>query len=208
MGIFEKSIPRYAYDPVQKLTVQPAQEYYVDDIFDPLFNRSVKEALAQKYGNPLLGTVMGYYEGVENALFGQNDKWGILGPGMGILSGFGRSMDKAGDVVLGSLTEGVKGITGQGIENPLENIFVEDQDYTGRRALAAMANSMSRFAGGTTVSEEDFGGAWGLPSLGIELATDPSILGGNLTKIAKAPSVVEQLGTADNLLGDVGRFLQ
>ena len=208
MGIFEKSIPRYAYDPVQKLTVQPVQEYYVDDIFDPLFNKRVKEALAQKYGNPLLGTVMGYYEGVENALFGQNDEWGILGPGMGILSGFGRSMDKAGDVILGSLTEGVKGITGQGVENPLENIFVEDQDYSGRRALAAMANSMSRFAGGTTVSEEDFGSAWGLPSLGIELATDPSILGSNLTKIAKAPSVAEQLGSADNFLGEVGKFLQ
>jgi hypothetical protein len=208
MGIFEKSIPRYTYDPIQKLRAQPVPEYYVDDIFDPLFNRSVKEALAQKYGNPLLGTVMGYYEGVENALIGQNDKWGILGPGMGILSGFGRSMDKAGDVILGSLTEGVKGITSQGVENPLENIFVEDQDYTGRRALAAMANSMSRFAGGTTVSEEDFGSAWGLPSLGIELATDPSILGSNLTKIAKAPSVAEQLGSADNFLGDVGKYLQ
>lgn len=208
MGIFEKSIPRYTYDPIQKLRVQPGPEYYVDDIFDPILNRNVRTALAQKYGNPLLGTVMGYYEGVENALFGQNDKWGILGPGMGILSGFGRSMDKAGDVILGSLTEGVKGITGQGFENPLENIFVEDQDYTGRRALAAMANSMSRFAGGTTVSEEDFGSAWGLPSLGIELATDPSILGSNLTKIAKAPSVAEQLGSADNFLGDVGKFLQ
>lgn len=208
MGIFEKSIPRYTYDPIQKLRAQPVLEYYVDDIFDPLFNRSVKEALAQKYGNPLLGTVMGYYEGVENALFGQNDKWGILGPGMGILSGFGRSMDKAGDVILGSLTEGVKGVTGQGVENPLENIFVEDQDYTGRRALAAMANSMSRFAGGTTVSEEDFGSEFGPVSLGIELATDPSILGSNLTKIAKAPNVAKQLGSADNFLGDVGKFLQ
>lgn len=208
MGIFEKSIPRYTYDPVQKLRAQPVPEYYVDDIFDPLFNRSVKEALTQKYGNPFLGTVMGYYEGVENALFGQNDEWGILGPGMGILSGFGRSMDKAGDVILGSLTEGVKGITGQGVENPFENIFVEDEDYSGRRALAAMANSMSRFAGGTTVSEEDFGGEFGPVSLGIELATDPSILGSNLTKIAKAPSVAEQLGSADNFLGDVGRFLQ
>lgn len=208
MGVFEKAIPRYTYDPVQKLTVQPVQDYYVDDIFDPIFNRNVRNALTQKYGNPLLGTVMGYYEGVENALFGQNDKWGILGPGMGILSGFGRSMDKAGDVILGTLTEGVKGITGQGVENPLENIFVEDQDYTGRRALAAMANSMRGLAGGTTVSEEDFGGAWGLPSLAIELTTDPSILGGNLTKIANKPNILPQLASAKNSMGKVGKFLQ
>ena len=108
MGVFEKAIPRYVYNPVQR-NVQPVQDYYVDDIFDPLFNKIVREALTQKYGNPLLGTAMGYYEGIENALFGQDDKWGILGPGMGILSGFGRSMDKAGDVILGSLTETVKG---------------------------------------------------------------------------------------------------
>jgi hypothetical protein len=208
MGVFEKAIPRYTYDPVQKLTVQPVQDYYVDDIFDPIFNRNVRNALTQKYGNPLLGTVMGYYEGIENALFGQNDKWGILGPGMGILSGFGRSMDKAGDVILGTLTEGVKGVTGQGFENPLENIFAEDQDYTGRRALAAVANSMRGLAGGTTVSEEDFGGAWGLPSLAIELTTDPSILGGNLTKIANNSNILPQLASAKNGMGKVGEFLQ
>lgn len=207
MGIFEKSIPRYVYNPIQRQP-EAVPEYYVDDIFDPILNRNVRTALTQKYGNPLLGTVMGYYEGVENALFGQDDKWGILGPGMGILSGFGRSMDKAGDVILGTLTEGVKGVTGQGFENPLENIFVEDQDYTGRRALAAMANSMRGLAGGTTVSEEDFGGAWGLPSLGIELATDPSILGGNLTKIANSPKLLPQLASAKNGMGKVGKFLQ
>lgn len=207
MGIFEKSIPRYVYNPVQR-QVEPVQDYYVDDIFDPLFNRNVRNALTQKYGNPLLGTAMGYYEGIENALFGQDDKWGILGPGMGILSGFGRSMDKAGDVILGSLTETVKGATGQGFENPLENIFVEDEDYTGKRALASIANSMRGLAGGTTITEEDLDSAWNLPSLGIELATDPSILGGNLTKLAKTPSVAKQLGSADNMLGDVGKFLQ
>lgn len=207
MGIFEKSIPRYVYNPVQR-QVEPVQDYYVDDIFDPLFNRNVRNALTQKYGNPLLGTAMGYYEGIENALFGQDDKWGILGPGMGILSGFGRSMDKAGDVILGSLTETVKGATGQGFENPLENIFVEDEDYTGKRALASIANSMRGLAGGTTITEEDLDSSWNLPSLGIELATDPSILGGNLTKLAKTPSVVKQLGSADNMLGDVGKFLQ
>ena len=207
MGIFEKSIPRYVYNPIQR---QPevVPEYYVDDIFDPILNKNVRAALTQKYGNPLLGTVMGYYEGVENALFGQNDKWGILGPGMGILSGFGRSMDKAGDVILGSLTEGVKGVTGQGFENPLENVFVEDQDYTGRRALAAIGNSMSRFVGGTELTEEDFGGEFGPVALGIELTTDPSILGGNLTKIAKKPSIAKQLGSANNFLGNVGSFLQ
>ena len=207
MGIFEKSIPRYVYNPVQR-QVEPVQDYYVDDIFDPLFNRNVRNALTQKYGNPLLGTAMGYYEGIENALFGQDDKWGILGPGMGILSGFGRSMDKAGDVILGSLTEAVKGVTGQGFENPLENIFVEDEDYTGKRALASIANSMRGLAGGTTITEEDLDSAWNLPSLGVELATDPSILGGNLTKLAKTPSVAKQLGSADNVLGDVGKFLQ
>ena len=207
MGVFEKSIPRYVYNPIQRQP-EAVPEYYVDDIFDPILNRNVRTALTQKYGNPLLGTVMGYYEGVENALFGQNDKWGILGPGMGILSGFGRSMDKAGDVVLGSLTETVKGITGQGFENPLENIFVEDQDYTGKRALAAMANSMRGLAGGTTVTEEDFGGAWGLPSLAIELTTDPSILGGNLTKIASKPNLLPQLASAKNGMGKVGKFLQ
>ena len=206
MGIFEKSIPRYVYNPIQRQP-EAVPEYYVDDIFDPILNRNVRTALTQKYGNPLLGTVMGYYEGVENALFGQNDKWGILGPGMGILSGFGRSMDKAGDVILGTLTEGVKGVTGQGFENPLENIFVEDQDYTGRRALAAMANSMRGLAGGTTVTEEDFGRGWGLPSLGIELATDPSILGGNLTKIANTPKFAKRLGSVSGPVGKAGEFL-
>lgn len=207
MGIFEKSIPRYVYNPIQRQP-EAVPEYYVDDIFDPILNRNVRTALTQKYGNPLLGTVMGYYEGVENALFGQDDKWGILGPGMGILSGFGRSMDKAGDVILGTLTESVKGVTGQGFENPLENIFVEDQDYTGKRALAAMANSMRGLAGGTTVTEEDFGRGWGLPSLGIELATDPSILGGNLTKIANTPKFAKRLGSVSGPVGKAGEFLQ
>lgn len=209
MGIFNRAIPTIRTNEYDQPTVVP-QEYYVDDIFDPLFNAKVREQLTLKYGNPYLGTVGGYLEGIDNALLGQDGKWGILGSGMGILSGFGRSMDKAGDFIIGGLTEGVKGISGQGFENPLHNIFVEDQDYSGQRLLAAMGNSMAGLAKAPRLTEEDFSGLWSIPSIGLELATDPGILGGGLSKAANVnlagqvatQSVNKPLATAGKLLMD------
>ena len=209
MGIFNRAIPTIRTNEYNQPTVVP-QEYYVDDIFDPLFNAKVREQLTLKYGNPYLGTVGGYLEGIDNALLGQDGKWGILGSGMGILSGFGRSMDKAGDFIIGGLTEGVKGVTGQGFENPLHNIFVEDQDYSGQRLLAAMGNSMAGLAKAPQLTEEDFSGLWSIPSIGLELATDPGILGGGLSKAANVnlagqvatQSVNKPLATAGKLLMD------
>ena len=186
MSILER-IPKYTLNNYNQLRVK-APEVYIDDIFDPLFNKKAKEYLDAKYGwGPIGNTFAGYAEGINNALIGQNDKWGILGPGMGILSGFGRSMDKADDFLIGGLTEGVNLIS-QGLgnnvvaENPLENIFVNDEDYTGARLLAAMGNTMSKMAGAPTLEESDFKGLWNIPAMGLELATDPGILGGSLAK--------------------------
>lgn len=186
MSILER-IPKYTLNNYNQLRVK-APEVYIDDIFDPLFNKKAKEYLDAKYGwGPIGNTFAGYAEGINNALIGQNDKWGILGPGMGILSGFGRSMDKADDFLIGGLTEGVNLIS-QGLgnnvvaENPLENIFVNDEDYTGARLLAAMGNTMSKMAGAPTLEESDFKGLWNVPAMGLELATDPGILGGSLAK--------------------------
>ena len=197
MGIFEKSIPKYVVNPItQDIVIQP-EEVYVDDIFDPVFNANVREAMRQKYGDGIYGVLGGYEELLKNAWTGDG---GIFGAGMGVLSTFGRSMEKADDLILGGLTEGVKGLTGQGFENPIENIFVEDQDYTGRRLLAAMANSMRHFAGGTTVDESDFGPVWGPASLGIELGTDVGILGSGVAR-SLAPNASKM--TSKELLKDI-----
>lgn len=181
-------IPEYIRDKNNNLRVK-APDVYIDDIFDPLFNANAQAYLKDKYNWGWVGnTLAGFAEGVDNALLGQNEKWGILGPGMGILSGFGRSMDKAGDLLIGGVTEGINLLSRpllnsqSEVTNPLETIFVKDEDYTGSRLLSAMANSMSAFAGGAKTTEQDFTGMWNIPGLGLELALDPGILGGSLTK--------------------------
>ena len=50
MGIFEKSIPKYIVDPIDQQVVVRPEDVYVDDIFDPIFNAKVKDAMRQKYG--------------------------------------------------------------------------------------------------------------------------------------------------------------
>lgn len=209
MGIFNRAIPNIQTNNLNQVRVTPPEEYYVDDIFDPLFNAKVKEQLRVKYGNPFLGTIGGYMEGIDNALLGQDDKWGILGSGMGILSGFGRSMDKAGDFIIGGLTESVKGLTGQGFENPLRNIFVEDEDYTGTRLLAAMGNSMAKLAKAPQLTESDFRGLWNIPAMGLELATDPGIVGNAVVKSARPLNLAKQVSeqSANSNLADIGQLL-
>lgn len=218
MGIFSKSIPQYvpSRDFRNEVEVVQPEDVYVDDIFDPILNARVKDAMRQKYGDGLYGIVGGYSDLLRNTWVDGGD--GILGKGMGFLSTFGRSMDKAGDIVLGGITEGVKAATFQGFENPLKNIFVEDENYTGRRLLAAAANSMRGLAGGTTVTEDDFGTVWGAPAMGLELITDPGIGGGVLKKAAKIPGdaykhvtskeLLNQLTTADaSKAGVIGELL-
>ena len=209
MGIFNRAIPNIQTNNLNQVRVTPPEEYYVDDIFDPLFNARVKEQLRAKYGNPFLGTVGGYLEGIDNALLGQDDKWGILGSGMGILSGFGRSMDKAGDFIIGGLTESVKGLTGQGFENPLRNIFVEDEDYSGTRLLAAMGNSMAGLAKSPQLTEADFKGLWNIPAMSLELATDPGIMGNAMVKGAKSLNLAKQVSeqSANSNLANIGQLL-
>lgn len=212
MGIFEKSIPKYIVDPInQQVAVRP-EDVYVDDIFDPIFNARVKDAMRQKYGGGLYGVVGGYEELLKNTWTGRE---GILGPGMGLLSTFGRSMEKADDIVLGALTEGIKALSFQGAANPIENIFVNDHDYTGRGLLAATANIGSRLVG-AEVGESDFGSAWTIPSLGLELGTDVGILGGTLARNLApgadkltAKQLFENLGKSDlkTSIGTVGQLM-
>lgn len=226
MGLFEKQIPKYVRNLEGDVVVEPTRidaslvpDLRVDDIFDPLFNANIRERLRQDYGN--LATFAGYNELLNN-IWTEND--GTFGKGMGLLSAFGRSMEKADDLVLGAATEAVKGVSGQGFENPIENIFVKDEDYTGRRFLAAAANSMRGFADGTTVTEDDFGAAWTLPSLGIELGTDVGILGSGLSraltphfteaaaagKRISSGEILRNLGKSGNAattIGEVGQLL-
>ena len=199
MGVFNRAIPKYIRRPDGSITVEPTIEtVQVDDAFDPVLNKAVREQYMSNYGNPFSATAAGYADLINNALLGNKKQGGTMLPGIGILSGFGRTMDKAGDFILGGFTEGVKGITGQGIESPMYNIFVEDEDYSGQRFLAAAANSMAKMANAPELTEDDFKGLWSVPSLGIELATDPSIMGGGLTKLAKGTGAV----------ADAGRLLQ
>ena len=207
MGIFNRSIPTYTVDTANKLRIttpveEPEQQStYIDDAFDPIFNKAVRDRLMKEWGDPISATAAGYYELLDNSIVGSTKEWGALGSGMGILSSFGRTMDKGGDLVLGTLTEGIKGVTGQGVESPFHNIFVKDQDYSGGRILAAMGNSMAKLANAPQLTEKDFGGAWTIPSIGIELATDPGILGGVLSK---AGGAVGNLSTAE-VLSNIGR---
>ena len=209
MGIVDNSIPKITYRAGTLNTERPKP--FIDDIFDPVFNTEVRKYLYDKYdNNRLLATLGGYAELTENALTGHKN-WGILGPGMGIWSAFGRSMDKADDFILGGITEGVKGLTGQGFENPMTNIFEKDQDYTGTRLLSAMANSFNSMSGGKiggVTTEKDFGGLWKLPGLGIDLATDPGIIGG-ATARASQLKLAKNLGNqnANKTLKEVGTIL-
>lgn len=213
MGIFEKSIPKYVVNPIDRTVEVAPQEVYVDDIFDPIFNANVRNAMRQKYGDGLYGITGGYGELLQNTWGG--DK-GLFGKGMGLLSAFGRSMEKADDLVLGALTETVEGLSGQGFDNPLKQIFVEDQDYTGKHLLASTANIFRNLAGGTTVTEQDLGTAWNIPALGIELGTDVGILGSGLSrKLAPAArnftskELFQRLGKSDvkTTVGEIGQLM-
>lgn len=212
MGIFEKSIPKYVVNPIDRQVEVAPQDVYVDDIFDPIFNANVRNAMRQKYGEGLYRVAGGYEEMLKNAWTGGE---GILGKGMGVLSTFGRSMEKADDIVLGLLTEGVEGLSGQGFDNPLKQIFVEDEDYSGKRFLASTANIFRNLAG-TTITEDDLGTAWNLPGLGIDLVTDVGILGGslarNLAPAAKdftSKELFENLGKSGikTTVGEVGQLM-
>lgn len=220
MGIFNRSIPTYTVDTANKLRIttpveEPEQQStYIDDAFDPVFNKAVRDRLMKEWGDPITAAAAGYYELLDNSIVGSTKQWGALGSGMGILSSFGRTMDKGGDLVLGTLTEGIKGVTGQGVESPFHNIFVKDQDYSGGRILAAMGNSIAKLANAPQLTEEDFGGIWQIPSIGIELATDPGILGNALTKVGggvgklSTAEVLTNLGRAGRSpLADVGQLL-
>lgn len=193
--------------PLNGQTITQQSKPYVDDIFDPLFNAQVREYYNGLYG-PIGGIGAGYAEMLENALTG---KQGILGPGMGILSTFGRSMDKADDFILGGLTEGVNAIgqftrgTNETPQNPFKRIFVDDYDYQGTKLMAAAGNAMAKLAGAQTpLDETDF------QSLGdkvagttIDLATDPGIMGGQLARLNKGTPV----GQAGQILSNYDDYM-
>lgn len=176
---------------------QNIERPYVDDIFDPLFNREVTNYYRNLYG-PIGAVPAGYAAMLENALTGQK---GILGPGMGILSTFGRSMDKADDFILGSLTEGVNALgqvtggTNEAPQNPFARIFVDDYDYQGAKLMAAAGNAMARLAGTRTPLDESDFTSFGDKIAGttLDLATDPGIMGGQLTRL-NPNSPVGQVG--------------
>lgn len=180
------AISRFVY-PMNMPTQDTLQRPYIDDIFDPLFNKQVTDYYKSLYG-PIGGIAAGYGAMFENALTGRK---GILGPGMGILSTFGRSMDKADDFILGGITEGVNAVgqltggTNQTPQDPIKHIFVDDYNYEGTKLMAAMGNAMAKLAGTQTpLTEEDFN-TFGDKAAGvvIDLATDPGIAGGQLARL-------------------------
>lgn len=213
MGVFEKSIPKYVINPINQQVEVAPKDVYVDDIFDPIFNANVRNAMRQKYGGGLYGTLGGYSELLKNTWNGDG---GMFGKGMGFLSTFGRSMDKAGDILLGTLTEGVEGLSGQGFDNPFSEIFVEDKDYSGKRLLASTANVLSPLVGGTRITEDDLGTMWNVPGLAVDLATDPGILGSGLARkfapTAKnftSKELFQNLGKSDvkTTVGEIGQLM-
>ena len=192
-----------------QMLIQNTEKPYVDDIFDPLFNRQVLNYNTNLYGNRLIGTMSGYADMFENALTGTG---GILGPGMGILGTFGRSMDKADDFILGGLTEGINRIghnvlggTNEAPSSPFERIFVDDYDYEGTGLMAAAANSMAKLAGVTEpLTNEDFS-SLGDRAAGavLNIATDPGFIGSRLSKLpANTPvgNLGKILDTYDNTM--------
>ncbi len=185
---------------------QQVNKPYVDDIFDPLFNAEVTNYYRKLYG-PLGGIGAGYASMLENALTGRK---GILGPGMGILSTFGRSMDKADDFILGGLTEGVNALgqvtggTNEAPQNPFRRIFVDDYDYQGTKLMAAAGNAMAKLAGvNTPLTEQDFTTMGDkIAGMSLDLATDPGIMGGQLARLNKG-TPVGQVGQILNTYDDV-----
>lgn len=212
MGVFNQSIPKL------NNTDEGVRKTYIDDMFDPLFNKNVRQYLSEKYKNPVVRTVAGYAEALDNIFIKSKDEWGAFGPGLGLLSNFGRTMDKMGDLVLGPVTEGVNVISNKlgnnpEAENPFTNIFVNDEDYTGNRLFASMANSMSKLAGNqVSLEESDFQGPWGIPNTAVELATDPGILGNMMGSAARHGLSQKQLlegiskGADQTLLGQVANI--
>lgn len=181
-------LPRYTYDSLGR-----PKEVYIDDFFDPLLNADAVDYLTDKYGNRLMGTLGGYYEGIKNAWTG---KKGILGPGMGVLSYFGRTMDKVADPILGILS-------GDSPAETFQNIFIEDQDYTGKQALANALNTV----GNTDLQPEELTGlGWNLAGLATELATDPGIIGGTVARLTKNAPELATLNKVGQGLSDIDDF--
>lgn len=226
MSMFDNLFPVYKRNPITNQVDIEKEEPKVDDFFDPFFSRGIKASIQQKYGIPNIAVPLyGYSEFLENTL-SPKDSNNILGPAMGILGGFGRTIDKAEDFLLGGVTEGVNAINQfnplsnptEAEHNPIKEIFVEDKDYTGDRLLAAMANSMNKLAGGTQMMPEDFqNGVWKLPSLAIELGTDPGIAGSLVSKTFNprlldktSKGILEDLSkqtTVKSAVGDIGRLM-
>ena len=208
MAIFNRVLDFFNGDmgPVEPQRFQvPMSQPYVDDMFDPLFNREVVSYNRDLYGT--LGAIpAGFAQMWDNALTGQE---GILGPGMGILSTFGRSMDKADDFILGGLTEGVNAVgrlvgTNDTPTNPISNIFVEDQDYEGSDLLAAMGNAMGKLAGGAKLDRGDFQSLPDrLQSSVVNLATDPGFMGGHIARENPANVMADALSTYDDTMSKV-----
>lgn len=212
MGIFEKSIPKYVVNPIQQQVEIAPEPVVIDDIFDPILNANAVNALRSKYGEGAFA-VLGGYEELLNNIWGNPE--GDLAGGLSLLGSFGRSMEKADDLILGAATESIKGLSGQGFQDPLHSIFVEDKDYTGRGLLAATANTMRGLAG-ASVDESDFGAVWAPTSLAIELGTDVGILGGVTAKTfapaAKDLSSKQILmnlgkGSPASTLGEIGQLM-
>ena len=205
MGVFDKAIPVYTINNRGGVVIeQPEETPYIDDIFDPVFNKAVRDSLLER-SNGSFGAAMarGYGELLRNTFVGHNDQWGMFGPGMGILSTFGRSMDKADDFILGAMTEAVRGLGGEKMQNPFTRIFRDDHDYTGKGLLAATTNLASPLVGGARVTEDDFKGLWNVPATAVELATDPGIMGGAVSR--RLLSKEARKATASDLLRNLGK---
>lgn len=207
MGVFDKAIPTYTINNRGGVVItRPEETPYIDDIFDPVFNKAVRDSLLER-SNGSFGAAMvrGYGELLRNTFVGHNDQWGMFGPGMGVLSTFGRSMDKADDFILGAMTEAVRGLSGEKMQNPFTRIFRDDYDYTGKGLLAATTNLASPLVGGVRVTEDDFKGLWNVPATALELATDPGVMGGAVSRRllskearkASASDLLRNLGKAD-----------
>lgn len=207
MGVFDKAIPTYTINNRGGVVItRPEETPYIDDIFDPVFNKAVRDSLLER-SNGSFGAAMvrGYGELLRNTFVGHNDQWGMFGPGMGVLSTFGRSMDKADDFILGAMTEAVRGLSGEKMQNPFTRIFRDDYDYTGKGLLAATTNLASPLVGGVRATEDDFKGLWNVPAVALELATDPGVMGGAVSRRllskearkASASDLLRNLGKAD-----------
>jgi hypothetical protein len=173
--------------------------YYIDDALDPIFNKYAREYLRQKYGDSILNIPAGLIEGIGNA-WGNKQGKGILGPAMGVLGYFGRTMDKADDALIGTLIEATDPT---GFNNPLEQIFIEDRPYEGKELLKNLVNQSRN--PNQQLQEKDMQGlGWTLAGLATDLATDPGILGGTLAKVgAKSTKpIMQNLGKVGQMMSD------